>query len=356
MTSVQISPHPDRSEHLHICALTPLPSDSTIHTMQFKLDRFDDFHTYGASAPEWNQRYQQISRGTMRSSMAEITVGATHLFWKTLNQQVVQQGCLPAGKLCFAVLARTSGPARMQGREVTDNSIFVLRGSEEFVLHRPAQMELLAVTVDERLFVQLLEQQPDAARLQKLLRRTVFDVAPAALAKLRAELGAMFVWGTDATEYAWPPRSDLAMEGLIQSALLGILREAGREGGRVRGMSAHVLVSECHRLTMARADTPPTIEELCASLRTSRRSLQDSFQKVARTTPVDYLRCMRLNLVRRTLHRTLPHQAGIGDIATHAGFCQLSHFAADYKRLFGELPSQTLRADALQSRPTAQRV
>lgn len=316
--------------------------------MQIRLDRFDDFHVYGASAPEWNQRYQQVSRGTMHSSMTEVTVAGTHLFRKALSQRVVQQGCLPPGKLCFAILAHTLGPARMQGREVTDHSIFVLRGGEEFVLHRPAQMELLAVTVDAARFGELLDRQPDGRRLQPLLRRTAFDVAPAVLADLRAQLSAMFVWGLGGSEYALPARSDVAMEGLIHAGLLDALRGARRQGKRVRGMSAHALVSECHRLTLASVDAPPTIEQLCARLRTSRRSLQDSFQQVARTTPVDYLRSMRLNLVRRTLFETLPEQLGIGDIATHAGFSQLSHFASAYKRLFDELPSQTPRADTLR--------
>ncbi|HEY4068293.1 MAG TPA: helix-turn-helix domain-containing protein [Burkholderiaceae bacterium] len=322
--------------------------------MQLRLDRFDDFHVYGASAPEWNQRYQQISRGAMRSSMTEVRLGATHLFWKTLNQRVVQQGVLPMGKLCFAIPARAAGSARVQGREVTDHRIFVLRGGEEFVLHRPAQMELLAVTVDERQFGELLGQQPEARRLQALLRRTAFDVAPAALAELRAQLIAMFVWGDGATAYALPPRSDVAMEGLVHAGLIDVLQATGREGKRVRGLSAHVLVSECHRMTLARAESPPAIEELCARLRTSRRSLQDGFQKVAGTTPVDYLRSIRLNLVRTRLLKTLPHEASIGEIATHAGFSQLSHFASAYRRLFDELPSQTLRADALSgARPAA---
>ena len=321
--------------------------------MQVRRDRFDDFHMYGASAPEWNQRYQQISRGTMRSSLTEITVGGTHIFWKTLSQRVVQQGRLPAGKLCFAILARAAGSARMQGREVTNNSIFVLRGGEEFVLHRPAQMELLAVTVDEPEFTHFLSEQQDAGRLQALLRRTVFEVELAALADLRALLVAMVAWGEGVTAQAPLLRADFSMEGLIQSRLLGVLRGASGEGGRIKGMSAHMLVSECQRMTLARADSPPTIEELCARLRTSRRSLQDSFQRVARTTPVDYLRCMRLNLVRHTLHKTMRHQAGIGEIATHAGFSQLSHFAAAYRRLFEELPSQTLRAEDLQPRSFA---
>ncbi|GHU15365.1 hypothetical protein AGMMS50225_28560 [Betaproteobacteria bacterium] len=33
----------------------------------------------------------------------------------------------------------------------------------------------------------------------------------------------------------------------------------------------------------------------------------------------------------------------VGDIAARWGFWHLSHFAADYKEMFGELPSDTLR-------------
>lgn len=320
-------------------------------TEQLKLDRFNDFHVYGASAPEWNQRYQQISRGPMRSSMTEITVGSTHLFRKTLDQRVVQQGCLPKGKLCFAMLASSTGTARMQGREVTQSSIFVLRPGEEFVLHRPAHMELLAVTVDEARFDHLLAELPDAKHLRALLRHTSIDVATAELAEMKSLLVAMFVWAEGATEYVLPPRSDLAMEGLIHSGLLRVLRGSSGKGKRTNGMSAYVLVSECHRITMARSDFPPTIEDLCTSLRVSRRSLQDGFQKVAETTPVDYLRSMRLNLVRHTLLKTSSQQTSVGDIASRAGFSHMSHFAAAYKRLFAELPSQTLRADRLGVRP-----
>lgn len=316
-------------------------------TPPLKALRFDDFHVYGASAPEWNQRYQQISRGTMRSSMTEVVVGSVHLFRKALDQRVVQQGCLPAGKLCVVMLDSATGPARLQGREVNDSSISVLRGGDEFMLHRPAQTELLALTVDAAQFDRLVAEQLDAPMLRGLLRRSCIDVGRSDLAEFKALLSAMFVWGQGSTVYALPPRRDLDMQALIHDGLLAVLRGAGREGKRVKGLSAHGIVRECHRITMDSAASPPPIEELCRRLRTSRRSLQDSFQTIAGTTPVDYLRCMRLNLVRQTLHRTTVRQASIGDIATRAGFAQLSHFAAEYKRLFAELPSQTLRADRL---------
>lgn len=323
-----------------------IPSD----TVRLKMDRFVDFHTFGASAPEWNQRYQQISRGAMRSTMAEIALGGTRLYWKTMSERVVQQGRLPMGKICFAVLARPSSAARIQGHEFTDTSLLVLHGGDEFVMQRPAEMELLAFTMDEAAFHALAEQQPDARRLQSLLRRRVLEGSTAALQALRSRMHAMFMWSAGATEFALPSGSDVAMEASIHSGLLDVLNGSAREPGRYRGLSAHVLVSECQRLTLARIERPPSVAELSTRLRASRRALQGSFQKIAATTPVDYLRSLRLNLVRQTLHCTLPDEISIGQIASNAGFSQLSHFAAEYKRLFDELPSQTLRADVLKPR------
>lgn len=104
-------------------------------------------------------------------------------------------------------------------------------------------------------------------------------------------------------------------------------------------------MSECRRLTLARVHAPPSVEELCTRLHATRRTLQDSLRTVTGTASVDYLRALRLTLVRETLHGTRS-----GEIAVHAGFSPLSHFARRYRRLFGELPSQTLRAEALGRR------
>ena len=321
--------------------------------MQPTVARFDDFHLYGASAPEWDQRYQQVSRGTMRSSMLEVTVGHTHLFRKSLSQRVLQQGCLPPGKICVAMPARAAGAARMQGREVTAHSLFILRGGQEFVIHRPPWMELLAVTFDAARFDEFLSQQHDAAHLRAAIGHGLVEVPQATLVQARSELSSAFPGDVDLSASAvdTPPAS--WREAALMAAVVHAMRDRGTRPGRGKGMSSHVLVSECHRMTLAHAHLPLTIDALCARLRTSRRHLQDSFQKVTETTPVDYLRSMRLNLVRHALHRTLPGEVDIGEIATHAGFSQLSHFARQYKLLFGELPSQTARADRLRQRAGA---
>jgi AraC-like DNA-binding protein len=101
------------------------------------------------------------------------------------------------------------------------------------------------------------------------------------------------------------------------------------------------LVDRACELMLGHADEPLSILEVCSRVGTGRRKLNYCFQDVLGTTPIKYLRTVRLNSVRRALRQASPG-ATIQDIASHWGFWHLSQFAQDYKQLFGELPSETL--------------
>ena len=97
-------------------------------------------------------------------------------------------------------------------------------------------------------------------------------------------------------------------------------------------------------MAMAETMSAPSVMELCERLQVSRRTVQNSFRAVADTTPLSYLRSVRLNGVRRALMGSRAGDLTVGDAAGQWGFFHLSHFAAEYQELFGELPSQTPRA------------
>jgi AraC family transcriptional regulator, ethanolamine operon transcriptional activator len=105
------------------------------------------------------------------------------------------------------------------------------------------------------------------------------------------------------------------------------------------------LVRRCQELIVASGDTPLSILDLCEQLRVSRRTLQNSFQAVTGLRPVEYLRNLRLNAVRRRLIATAASEKNVGEVAVAMGFFHLSHFAAHYRELFGESPSETRRAE-----------
>ena len=61
-----------------------------------------------------------------------------------------------------------------------------------------------------------------------------------------------------------------------------------------------------------------------------------------------WLRDLRLDHVRAQLRASADGEAGVGaaikvaDVAARYGFYHLGHFAAHYRRRFGELPSETV--------------
>ena len=90
----------------------------------------------------------------------------------------------------------------------------------------------------------------------------------------------------------------------------------------------------------AHADEPPAIQDVCRAAGVSWRTLNYAFRETFGVTPKEYLQATRLDGVRKELHQRGP-SAKIADIANNWGFWHMGQFAADYRRQFGELPSET---------------
>lgn len=71
------------------------------------------------------------------------------------------------------------------------------------------------------------------------------------------------------------------------------------------------------------------------------RTLRYAFREQFGVGPKQHLQSVRLSGVRRDLRRA---EAGVklADVANRWGFWHLGQFAADYRRQFCELPSETL--------------
>ncbi len=312
--------------------------------MAKKLETFADFHLHGASAPEWNQRYLQMSPGAMRSSLAEVTADGIHVFRKWMSERVVQQGCLPAGKICFAVPLRSpAGTPRIQGHELREDSVFILRSGTEFTLQRPQAMELMAVTFEFDDFLRLLDTRPWAPTTQALLSRSLLQAPLPSVQRFRRTLLSMFDEPSAANQCGSEPVENALPSFVVFDALCDLFDDATDTRQAVGSASASFIVARCHRIVADSGDAIPSIEELCSRLRTSRRSLQSSFRQVADTTPVHYLRSVRLNAVRRQLMSTRTADLSIAQAAADRGFSHQSHFTERYRALFAELPSQTPR-------------
>jgi AraC-like DNA-binding protein len=102
------------------------------------------------------------------------------------------------------------------------------------------------------------------------------------------------------------------------------------------------LVEQAERLALAHMDEPLHISALCRTLETSERTLRKAFHRIHGLPPCRHLRMLRLSQARRALLSADCKAATVTEIATGFGFVELGRFSVEYRKLFGESPSQTL--------------
>jgi len=86
-----------------------------------------------------------------------------------------------------------------------------------------------------------------------------------------------------------------------------------------------------------------SVEQLATAAGVSERTLRDAFQQQFGIAPVQYLKLRTLHQVRRALKSADPSVKTVTEIATQFGVWQFGRCAHDYRLLFGEFPSETLR-------------
>jgi AraC family ethanolamine operon transcriptional activator len=101
------------------------------------------------------------------------------------------------------------------------------------------------------------------------------------------------------------------------------------------------LVRRAEDYMRAHLGDPLSVLDLCREFDVSERTLHYAFQEVRGLSPMAYFQAVRLNAVRQEL-RAAADRVTVHEIAQRWGFSHTGEFAAAYRRLFGELPSQTL--------------
>jgi len=104
-------------------------------------------------------------------------------------------------------------------------------------------------------------------------------------------------------------------------------------------------------LMHAHPETPWSTADLARATGVSARALQRSFERSDLPSPMMYLRRLRLHHVHSELAANSPDAVTVTMIAGRWGFMHLGRFANQYRQLFGETPSQTLRTPGQRPAP-----
>lgn len=96
------------------------------------------------------------------------------------------------------------------------------------------------------------------------------------------------------------------------------------------------------------AHLPLTLTSIATRTHISVRTLQQGFQRHLDTSPMAYLREVRLRRAHHALLRSDPSQVTVASVAYRWGFTNLGRFAAAHSARYRETPTETLRRRTFQ--------
>ncbi|MGA7932356.1 MAG: helix-turn-helix domain-containing protein [Kovacikia sp.] len=310
------------------------------HLRSHDIDKINDV----LRSNHWQPQLIQLEPGLLDSQYLIANLGGIQFARVTINLALLHRSVSPHHTITFALPLGTQPNCTWCGHPISPQQIVVHQANREVNLLGKGPKDLAVVTLDVDDFL-VAAMPEDQALLEQLLSEKTYLLSVNRMAVLRLShyLKEVFALVQSQPNRATHP----FMQTIIRKDFLPLLLECLGTSQSVPESelsNRYQLVKQVEAYMLNHLDQPLTLQDLCAMTGSSkRRTLQTAFLEVFGISPMTYLKIQRLHGVRCQLKAAHPQTKTVVGIATRWGFWHMGHFSRDYKRMFGELPSQTLR-------------
>jgi AraC-like DNA-binding protein len=294
--------------------------------------QFLDVDDLMSTVRHWDLDFRPLTRPTEAAvgHIVQSSLGSIGIGYARFSASLEQLGAAPRQRTTFIIMETGMRRLYWRGHDVDRETVLVYADGSEISCFSGGDFEIHALSLDdgtiaeacEALEVDVPPRQLHAelfeapthwlARARQALcefrlgRRQPY---PAVVHDLILDLVAMWVGGP--TERTAPRQRDKALQKSLE-----IIRELG--------------------------PPPAGTLQLAQMAGVSTRTLEYAFRERFGLTPAAFLKARRLAAVRRDLQAADPDRTTVSDVLASHNFWHIGQFATDYRRAFGQLPSETL--------------
>jgi len=308
-------------------------------------EHFEDFDAFAASVRDLDctMVLQNLARRSWIGSVADIS-GIRVQMGRLGSGNIVEGQSWVDGSMIYLPLTE-SCEYSANGTVVEKDAFMVLDPGTDFVLSTKFEHDWCSISVPN----QVLELDPDFEEPSGASEQPGCRVTrPNRHLARRFQASVRHALGT-AARY---PQFESSLGAVVAAGdllELGTL-VLGRQQQRNTDDTGHFkhsrveIIRRSKELLERREGEHVSIAELAAAAGVSERTLRTAFCETFGVGPVRYLQLRRLHQIERALRAAHPEETTVAEVLARHGVWQFGRCASRYRRLFGELPSETLQA------------
>lgn len=285
----------------------------------------------------WDLQFQPLGPVPAQQTIAKIIQGCAAQFdctYARFHMNFDQRGAPPQGKVTFTIPGKKMQELWWRGHNTGENDVLVYLPGTELKSISGEDFEVHLIAVDVAVIADYFDRcgltVPDPAKLPG-----VFRAPDNILKKARSVLGKL-----DEQPALVDP---CTLDALVEKLVGCWVAQTGLQPRSLAPNASRIVMEEIVAAVASDDIADLRISDLCRQGGISRRALEIAFQDKFGTGPAAFVKSARLAHARRQLQLAAEADISIADVMDHAGFSHVGQFAQDYRKMFGERPSDTLR-------------
>jgi AraC family transcriptional regulator, ethanolamine operon transcriptional activator len=272
----------------------------------------------------------------------------THL--AKLRRITIQYGSEGGGIICEGATLRdcvvlfapmqNATAITCNGQVCVDNCWMLQTPDREFCYSVTAPNEWSSIYIPLELWTQLAEKFPSVP-MNRLVR-----TSPPLIARYRELVRRFLAIDHDFSRFMEIQSIVDSIEAELLSAIMAMVSLSEPEPNAVTGrpvIPRGYVLRTAKELLDERLDQRPPAGTLAAATGVSERTLRNIFRDYYGIAPLRYLKLRQLHCVRSALKQADPQRDTVTRVISLYDVKEYARFAQQYRRLFGESPSDTLR-------------
>jgi len=306
----------------------------------FKLQNPDDLReaVHGADL-----KIVQLAPGTFDGQLTHARIGELSISAGDFGPDIRARGVMNQHLVTIGVMLHSSGEVSQWNYDVVPGDVVVFPKSVEQEGRYTGRSRYATVTLGEQALATYAVGEPVLQEPDFWTRIGRHRPSPSLRAFICAEIAEQVSLLRNGIGPASDEGRRYFQQSVIEAFIAGIVEEVSEERDERHRCGAELVRDVEDYVDSVEIDRPVHISELCSDLQVSRRTLHRAFQQTLGMGPSAYPRLPRLSAVHHALMAANPVYGSVTQAALDYGFTDLGRFAAAYKKMFGELPSQTRR-------------